>query len=69
MTTRREVVSGLSGWTLPAHVDLLWRWPPVSAPFAEAETSASRGTVHGNLNLVTQDGLIREVTGQGGYRF
>lgn len=40
----------------------------VSAPMAEARTSASRAAVQRNLRKLTDPGLIREMTGQGRYR-
>ena len=64
-----EAIVGLSGRTPPALVDLLGQWPLISAPMAEAETGASRTAVQRNLNRLTEAGLIREVTGQGRYRF
>ena len=65
----RAATAGLSGRTPPALVELLSSWPLVSAPMAEAETGASRAAVQRNLNWMTEAGLIREVTGQGRYRF
>lgn len=62
-------VSGLSGRTPPALIEVFRSWPLVSAPLAESETGASRAAVQRNLNLLTEVGLIREVTGQGRYRF
>ncbi|MCK0097291.1 hypothetical protein MWU60_17065 [Yoonia sp. F2084L] len=64
-----EVCAGLSGRTPPQLLRLLCDWPLVSAPMAEAETSASRAAVQRNLNWMTKAGIIREVTGQGRYRF
>ena len=67
---RAEVaIADFSGRTPRAMVALLAEWPLVSAPMAEAETGASRAAVQRNLNLLTKAGLIREVTGQGRYRF
>ena len=65
----RDATAALSGRTPPALVALLREWPLVSAPMAEAETGASRAAVQRNLNWMTEAGLIREVTGQGRYRF
>lgn len=62
-------IAGLSGRTPPALVALLRDWPLISAPMAEAETGASRAAVQRNLNMLTETGLAREVTGQGRYRF
>ena len=65
----RDATAALSGRTPPALVTLMREWPVVSAPMAEAETGASRAAVQRNLNWMTEAGLIREVTGQGRYRF
>ncbi|MDX8354743.1 helix-turn-helix domain-containing protein [Cognatiyoonia sp. IB215182] len=59
----------LSGRTPPQLIHLLSAWPLISAPLAEAETGASRAAIQRNLNRMTQAGIIREVTGQGRYRF
>ncbi|PJI84251.1 DNA binding protein with HTH domain [Yoonia maricola] len=61
--------AGLSGRTPPQLIRLLRDWPLVSAPMAEAETGASRAAIQRNLNWMTAKGIIREVTGQGRYRF
>jgi hypothetical protein len=58
----------LSGRTPPALRAILTEWPLVSAPMAEALTSASRAAVQRNLAWMETQGLIREVTGQGRYR-
>jgi hypothetical protein len=44
-------------------------WPLVSAPMAEAQIDASRAAIQRNLNRTTDAAIIREVTGQGRYRF
>ena len=59
----------LSGRTPPQLIRLLRDWPLVSAPMAEAQIDASRAAIQRNLNWMTQQGIIREVTGQGRYRF
>ncbi len=58
----------LSGRTPQALRGVLTEWPLVSAPMAEALTSASRAAVQRNLAWMEARGLIREVTGQGRYR-
>ncbi|SDW22801.1 helix-turn-helix domain-containing protein [Roseicitreum antarcticum] len=59
----------LSGRTPPQLVQVLADWPLVSAAMAEAQTGASRAAVQRNLAMLENEGLIREVTGQGRYRF
>lgn len=44
-------------------------WPLVSAPMAESLTGASRASVHRGLDRLVDLGLVREVTGQGRFRF
>lgn len=61
-------MSSLSGKTPPALRAVLTEWPLVSAPMAEAMTSASRAAVQRNLAWMEGRGLIREVTEQGRYR-
>lgn len=63
-----ETIFDLSGRTPPRLLGLLKDWPSVSAPMAEQETGASRAAVQRNLDLFTQRGLIRELTGRGRYR-
>ena len=58
----------LSGRTPPALRAALTAWPLVSAPMAEALTSASRAAVQRNLAWMEARGLIKEVTGQGRFR-
>ncbi|MFA8440333.1 helix-turn-helix domain-containing protein [Yoonia sp.] len=65
----KDRCTALSGRTVLRLITLLRDWPLVSAPMAEAETGASRAAVQRNLNWMTRAGLIREVTGQGRYRF
>lgn len=62
-------IAGLSGRTPALLLDCLTRWPHVSASLAEAETGASRASCQRNLDRLTASGLLREVTGQGRYRF
>lgn len=61
--------ASLSGRTPPQLIRLLRDWPLVSAPMAEAEIDASRTAIQRNLNWMADQGLIRETTGQGRYRF
>jgi hypothetical protein len=63
-----EAVSDLSGRTPRELLAVFARWPMVTAPMAEAHSAASRAAVQRNLELLTQRGLIREITGQGRYR-
>lgn len=60
--------ASLTGRTPGRLIAVLSTWPVVSAPFAEAETSASRAAVQRNLDRLAERGLIREITGQGRYR-
>jgi hypothetical protein len=54
---------------LPAQLLRLFAaWPMLTAPMAEALSSASRAAVQRNLDLLQKRGLIREITGQGRYR-
>jgi hypothetical protein len=68
-TERAEsVMAKLSGRTTVALRKVFTEWPLVSAPMAEAMTGASRAAVQRNLAWMEENGLIREVTGQGRYR-
>lgn len=62
-------VSDLSGKTPALLIECLMRWSHVSAALAEAETGASRASCQRNLDRLAARGLVREVTGQGRYRF
>jgi len=64
----RTALGDLSGRTAARLVEVFATWPLVAAPLAEAETGASRAAVQRNLDLLTERGLIREITGQGRYR-
>jgi hypothetical protein len=58
----------LSG-RIPARlIDALAAHPTLAAQQAETETNASRAAVQRNLDILTQRGLIRELTGQGRFR-
>ena len=65
----RDATAGLSGRTPPLLLAALCDWPLVSAPMAERLTGASRAAVQRNLTWLEGAGLIREVTGQGRFRF
>jgi hypothetical protein len=68
-TGRAEtIMAHLSGRTPIALRKTFSQWPLVSAPMAEAMTGASRAAVQRNLAWMEENGLIREVTGQGRYR-
>lgn len=59
----------LSGRTPARLIAALAAWPVLSAPMAERLTGASRAAVQRNLALMQARGLLREVTGQGRFRF
>ena len=59
----------LSGRTPILLVQALIEWPLLSAPMAEGITGASRAAVQRNLTLMEDRKLVREVTGQGRFRF
>jgi len=65
----KETCAALTGRTPPQLITLLRDWPLISAPMAEAQISASRAAIQRNLAWMTSKGLIREITGQGRYRF
>lgn len=61
--------AGLSGRTPGRLIAALAAWPVLSAPMAERLTGASRAAVQRNLALLETRGLLREITGQGRFRF
>jgi hypothetical protein len=61
--------AALSGRTPARLREVLRDWPLVSAPMAEALTGASRAAIQRNLAWFETHGLVREVTGQGRFRF
>ena len=63
-----RTMAPLSGKTPPMLRDLFTSWPLVSVQMAEKLTDAHRATVQRNIDWMEQQGLIREVTGQGRYR-
>lgn len=64
-----KIMAPLSGRTPTALCAVLTEWPLVSAPMAEKLTKASRAAVQRNLAWMEAHGLLREVTGQGRFRF
>lgn len=58
----------LSGRTPPRLITAFCDWPLLSAPMAEEITGASRAAVQRNLDWFANEGLVREVTGQGRFR-
>jgi len=64
-----KIMAPLSGRTPPALCAVLTEWPLVSAPMAEKLTKSSRAAVQRNLAWMEAHGLVREVTGQGRFRF
>lgn len=62
-------IAGLTGRTPALLLRELAGWPMLSAPMAERLTGASRAAVQRNLALFEARGLVREVTGQGRFRF
>lgn len=65
----RQAISDLSGRTPPLLISCLLRMPVVSADLVADRTGCSRPAARRNLNLFSDRGLIREVTGQDRYRF
>lgn len=63
------MTADLSGRTPGRLIDCLIRLPHVSTSIVEKETGSSRAAAQRNLGLFTERGLLREVTGQGRYRF
>lgn len=59
----------LSGRTPPELIGLMQQHVVMCAPMAEKLTGASRAAVQRNLVLFEKRGLLREVTGQGRWRF
>jgi len=63
-----SATADMSGRTPGLLVTAVLTWPMITAPLAERETGASRAAVQRNLDLLTDRGLLREITGQGRYR-
>jgi hypothetical protein len=62
-------IAGMSGRTPPRLVAALVEWPLLSAPMAAGIAGVSRASVHRGLDALAARGLVREVTGQGRFRF
>jgi len=65
----QAATAGLTGRTPARLIAALAAWPVLSAPMAERLTGASRAAVQRNLALLEARGLLREITGQGRFRF
>lgn len=63
-----RAMAPLSGKTPPMLRYLFASWPLVSVQMAEKLTGTHRATVQRNIDWMDEQGLIREVTGQGRYR-
>ena len=63
-----NVMARLAGRTPVALRKVFMEWILVSASMAEVITGASRAAVQRNLTWMEENGLIREVTGQGRFR-
>lgn len=61
--------TNLSGKTAPLLIEAMVQSPLVSAEMAAEMTGASKAAVQRNLAEFARRGLIREITGQGRYRF
>ncbi|MDN5569114.1 MAG: hypothetical protein L0G27_10300, partial [Paracoccus sp. (in: a-proteobacteria)] len=64
-----QAMSDLSGRTPALLRQVMADWPLVSAPMAQELTGASRTAISRNLDIMQDRNLIREMTGQGRYRF
>jgi hypothetical protein len=64
-----EATRDLSGRTPPELIRLLVQHVVLCAPVAEKLTGASRAAAQRNLVMFEERGLVREVTGQGRWRF
>lgn len=60
---------GLTGRTPRLLLRAFVEWPILSAQMAEELTGQSRAAIQRNLTLLQGRGIIREVTGQGRFRF
>lgn len=68
-TRAARATADLSGRTPPLLVAALLRNPVISADLVASQIGCSRPAARRNLNLFSDRGLIREVTGQTRYRF
>ena len=62
-------IGDLTGWTPPVLVACMARNTVVSVDLLHAQTGASKAAIRRNLAEFEHRGLVREVTGQGRYRF
>ena len=68
--SRAQAQTGdLSGRTPLRLIPVLTRFPIVSVELVTREAPCSPMSARRNLNLFTERGLAREITGQGRYRF
>lgn len=65
----RTATADLSGRTPPRLIAALAAWPMLSAPMAERLAGTSRAAAQRNLAMLEARGLVRELTGQGRFRF
>jgi len=66
---RRRKAKPLPRRTPPQLIQVLTRFPIVSAELVTRKAPCSPMSARRNLNPFTQRGLAREITGQGRYRF
>ena len=64
-----SAIAPLSGRTPARLLQVVAEWPVVSARMAEEATGASRAAIQRNLTWMEDKGLLREVTGQGRFRY
>lgn len=62
-------IAPLSGRTPARLLQVVAEWPVVSARMAEEATGVSRAAIQRNLTWMEDKGLLREVTGQGRFRY
>ncbi len=63
-----RTMAPLSGKTPPLLRDIFTSWPLVSVQMVQKLTGVHRATVQRNIDWMEEQGLIREVTGQGRFR-
>ncbi|MGB7243729.1 MAG: hypothetical protein WBC93_16800 [Sulfitobacter sp.] len=68
-TRATKAAAGLSGRTPAALIGALLRLPVLSADLAARTTGCSAPGIRRNLALLSDLGLVREITGQSRYRF
>ncbi|MDG1116386.1 MAG: hypothetical protein P8N72_04570 [Flavimaricola sp.] len=64
-----SAIAPLSGRTPARLLQVVAEWPVVSARMAEEATGASRAAIQRNLTWMEDKGILREVTGQGRFRY